>query len=147
MDAAATSLRDEMDTMLSEIGEVNRRLGRLYDAIENGNIDYDVLKPRLLELKAQHDRLLARKVELELLLSQRRIVLASPEVVRQYAGDLRQFLDSSPLLEKKSFIKSFVRGIKITGNEGYITCAFSIPPDNLDEERLGVLPTVQRSGR
>ena len=136
-----------MDTMLSEIGEVNRRLGRLYDAIENGNIDYDVLKPRLLELKAQHDRLLARKVELELLLSQRRIVLASPEVVRQYAGDLRQFLDSSPLLEKKSFIKSFVRGIKITGNEGYITYTFPIPPDSLDEERLGVLPTVRYGGR
>ena len=98
-------------------------------------------------MKAQHDRLLSRKAELELLLSQRRIELASPEVVRQYAEDLRQFLESSPLPEKKAFIKSFVRGIKVTGNEGHITYTFPIPPDNLDEERLGVLPTVRYGGR
>ena len=73
--------------------------------------------------------------------------LASPEVVRQYAEDLRQFLKSSPLPEKKAFIKSFVRGIKVTGNEGHITYTFPIPPDNLDEEGLGVLPTVRYGGR
>jgi len=58
-----------------------------------------------------------------------------------------QSLESSPLPEKKAFIKSFVRAIKVTGNGGHITYTFPIPPDNLDEEKLGVLPTVRYGGR
>ncbi len=57
--------------------------------------------PRLQELKAQHDQLLAQKAELEAILSQRRIELASPEVVRQYVDDLHQFIDTSELTERR----------------------------------------------
>lgn len=60
-----------MDTIMSEIGGVEQRLGNLYNAIENGNIEFHLLKPRLQELKTQHDLLLARKAELDMVLSQR----------------------------------------------------------------------------
>ena len=147
MDAAASSYRHEMDTLVNEIGSVDRRLANLYNAIENGNIDYDLLKPRLQELKTQHDRLLARKAELEMILSQRKIELAGPEVVREYVEDLRQFLDSSDLPERRAFIKGFIKEVRVTGGEGRIRYTFPIPPDNLEEEKLGVLPTVRYGGR
>jgi len=142
MDIASNAYSSEMDTIMSEIGRVEQRLGNLYNAIENGNIEFNLLKPRLQELKAQHDRLLARKAELELILSQRKIELASPEVVRKYVDDLHQFINSSELTERRSFIKSFVKEIKVTGDEGRISYTFPIPPDNHEEEGLGVLPTV-----
>ena len=91
--------------------------------------------------------MLARKSELEALMSQRKIELASPEVVRKYVEDLRQFIDSSDLAERRAFIKSFIKEIKVMGDEGRIKYAFPIPPDNLDEERLGVLSTVRYGGR
>lgn len=147
MDIASSAYSSEMDTIMSEIGGIEQRLGNLYNAIENGNIEFNLLKPRLQELKAQHDRLLARKAELEVILSQRKIELASPEVVRQYVDDLHQFIDSSELTERRSFIKSFVKEIKVIGNEGRISYTFPIPPDNHEEEGLGVLPTVRYGGR
>jgi len=147
MDAATSAYKDEMDTIISEMGGVEQRLGNLYNAIENGNIEFNLLKPRLQELKAQHDRLLARKAELEALMSQRKIELASPEVVRKYVEDLRQFIDSSDLTERRVFIKSFVEEIRVMGDEGRIKYTFPIPPDNHEEEGLGVLPIVRYSGR
>ncbi len=147
MDAATIAYKSEMDTIMSEIGTVEQRLGNLYNAIENGNIEFNLLKPRLQELKSQHDRLLTRKAELETVLSQRKIELASPEIVKQYVDDLCQFIDSSELTERRAFIKSFVKEIKVTGNEGKIRYTFPIPPDNQGEEGLGVLPTVRYGGR
>ena len=147
MDAASCAYKDEVDTIISEIGGVEQRLGNLYNAIENGNIEFHLLKPRLPELRAQHDRLLVRKAELEKILSQRQIELASPEIVRKYVEDLRQFIDSSDLPERRGFIKSFVKEIKVVENNGLIKYAFPIPPDNHEEEGLGVLPIVQYSGR
>lgn len=89
---------------------------------------------------------MARKAKLEVLLGQRRIELASPETVKKYVSDLRQFLDSSNLPARKVFIKSFVKQVKVTGDEGRINYTFPVPPDNMEEESLGVLPTVRYSG-
>ena len=147
MDNAANSYQDEMETLLNEIGNIDRQLDNLYVAIENGNIDYELLKPRLHERRTQHDKLLARKAELEMLLSQRKIELASPKIVGKYVQDLRQFLDSSDLPERRTFIKSFIKEVRVTGTEGKIRYTFPIPPDNLEEEKLGVLPTVRYGGR
>jgi site-specific DNA recombinase len=147
MDTASSAYKSEMDTIMSETGGVEQRLGNLYNAIENGNIEFNLLKPRLQELRAQHNRLLARKAELEVILSQRKIELASPEVVKRYVDDLRQFIDSSELTKRRAFIKSFMKEIKVMGNEGRIRYTFPIPPDNHEEEGLGVLPIVRYSGR
>ena len=134
-----------MDTIISEISRVEQRLSNLYNAIENGNIEFHLLKPRLQELRVQHDRLLTRKSELDGLMSQRKIELVSPEVVRKYVKDLHQFIDTNDLLERKTFIRSFVKEIKVTGNEGRIKYTFPILPDNQEEEGL-VLPAVHHGG-
>jgi site-specific DNA recombinase len=91
--------------------------------------------------------LLSRKSELESLTPQRKVELASPDLVSKYVEDLRQFIDSSELTERKAFIKSFVKEIKVLGDEGRIKYTFPIPPDNHEEKGLGVLPTVRYGGR
>ena len=147
IDAASSAYKHEMDTIIGEIGGVEQRLGNLYNAIENGNIEFNLLKPRLQVLKTQHDRLMDSKAELELVLSQRKIEIASPEEVRKYVEDLHQFIDSNELTERRSFIKSFVKEIKVMGTEGRIRYTFPIPPDNHEEEGLGVLSIVRYGGR
>ena len=84
----------------------------------------------------QHDRLLTQKAELESILSQKKLELASPEPVRQYVEDLRQFIESRVLTERRSFIKSFIKEIRIFGKEGRIRCIFPIPPDSREVPHL-----------
>jgi hypothetical protein len=91
--------------------------------------------------------LLVRKAEPEILLSQRKIELASLEIVRRYIEDLRQFINSSNLPERRASIKSFVKEIKVTGEEGRIMYTFPIPPDNQAEGKMGVLYIVRYGGR
>jgi len=49
-------------------------------------------------------------------------------------------------MERRAFIKSYVKEIKVVGNEGHIRYTFPIPPDNHEEEGLGVLPIVRYGG-
>ena len=65
MDAAATEYRDRLDTILEEIVDVNRRLDRLYDAIETGKLALDDLSPRIKQSKKRKDQLETQKWELE----------------------------------------------------------------------------------
>jgi hypothetical protein len=57
------------------------------------------------------------------------------EVVRKYVEDLRQFIDSSELTERKAFITSFVKEIKVLGDEGRIKYTF--PPLRIIMRRRG----------
>ena len=147
VDAASSAYQHEKETIMSEIAGVEQRLSNLYNAIENGNIEFNLLKPRLQELSFKHDSLLARKVEIETNLSVRRTESASPEVVARYVDDLREFIDGSDLTERRAFIKSFVREVEVMGEEGHIRYSFPIPPDDHEDERLGVLPIVRYSGQ
>ena len=65
------------------------------------------------------------KLELDNLLSDRKVELADLETVKDYVGDLRNLLEESPLADRKSFIKSFIKGVRITGTEVLLT--YNIP--------------------
>jgi site-specific DNA recombinase len=147
MDSTSHEYNEEMQMVVNEVTGVEQRLSNLYNAIENGDINYSLLKPRLLELKEQHDKLLTRKAELEAILSERKMELVSPGLVKSYVEDLHQLLDNSDLSERRAFIKSFVKEIKVDQNEGQIKYTFPVPPDNREEEGLGVLPIVPYGGR
>lgn len=53
------------------------------------------------------------------------------EIVRSYVEDLRNLLNSSSLPERRAFIRSFVKEVKITGD--------TPTPTGISEEEVGVL--------
>lgn len=144
MDENSTQYREELNTVLDEMTEVNHRLERLYDAVESGNIPMADLAPRIRELRIRHEKLNERKIQVEQKLTDRHIELASPEVLSQYVDDLRKLLTVSELTEKKAFIRSFVQGIKVVGDEATLT--YVMPLNGLIEQKIGVLPIVQYGG-
>ncbi len=146
-DIASSSYSIEIGTVQKELIDVNRRLSNIFNAIENGNVDYALLKTRLVELKNQYDKLLVRQAELESLTLQRKIELADPKIIKEYIEELHGFLDSNELLERRAFIKGFIEKITIKGNEGQIKYALPLPPDNIKEDNLKVLTIVQYSGQ
>jgi site-specific DNA recombinase len=52
MDGLALEYRRRLDSVIVEITDVERRLGKLYDAIETGQIRLTDLSPRIQQLKS-----------------------------------------------------------------------------------------------
>ena len=147
MDSASKSYQNELGLILNEMGDVNSRLERLYDAIETGKVKLDDLAPRIRQLSTRQEQLQDRKIEIENMLSDRRVELADLKVVRHYVNDLRNLLSESPLTERRAFIRSFVKEVKVTGDEALLTYTVPLPPEGITNEKAGVLPTVQYGGR
>ena len=147
MDRTSRSYRDELNAIMDEVININHRLERLYDAVETGKIELSDLAPRIHDLRYRQEKLRARKAQLESFLSDRRVELASPEMVANYMDDLRNLLNESSLAERKAFIRSFIREVKVTGDEVLLTYTMPLPPSGIPEEKVGVLSTVQYSGR
>ncbi|MDP2729068.1 MAG: recombinase family protein, partial [Dehalococcoidales bacterium] len=92
-----------------------------------------------------HEKLNERRLQVEQQLSDRHIELAGPEILNRYVNDLRKLLTVSELAEKRAFIRSFVESIKVVGDEATLT--YVMPLNGLIEQKIGVLPIVQYSGR
>jgi DNA repair exonuclease SbcCD ATPase subunit len=146
MDSVGGEYREELDTISDEIASINHRLERLYDALETGKLRLEDLAPRIQQLRYRQEQLQARKWELEALLSDRRVELANLETVTRYIDDLRNLLDESSLTERKSFIRSFVKEVKVTADEVLLTYTMPLPPEGISEERVGVLSSVHYGG-
>ena len=146
MDSAFVNYREELDVTSDEIAGINSRLERLYDALETGKIRLDDLAPRIQQLRHRQEQFQSRKCELEALLSDRRVELADMETVTRCVADLRSLLEESSLTERKSFIRSFVKEVKVTGDEVLLTYTMPLPPQGISEERVGVLCSVHSSG-
>ena len=81
-----------------------------------------------------------------ILLADRRMELVDLETVARCVEDLRNLLEESSIAERKSFIRSFVKEIKVTREEVLLTYTMPLPPEGISEERLPVLYSVHRGG-
>ena len=95
----------------------------------------------------RHDLLQAARLELEQQLSDRRVELADEKTVSSYVSDLHNLLSESSLAEKKSFVRSFVKEVKVTGDEVLLTYTMPMLSRGITEEKLPeVLPMVTLGG-
>jgi site-specific DNA recombinase len=125
---------------------VSRRLDRLYDVLETGNLNIQDLAPRIQALRQHQERLQTARWELDNLLSDRRVELADIETITTYVEDLRNLLNNSSLTDKKSFIKSFIKEVRVRGDE--VTLNYTLPiSGKLTEQIRAVPPIVHYGGR
>jgi len=78
MDAAAR----EYKVISVEIAGVNQSLERLYDALETSSLQLSDLAPRIKRLRQRQEQLHMAQLELENLLSDRKVELADSETVQ-----------------------------------------------------------------
>jgi site-specific DNA recombinase len=140
------SYRDELNLINDTIEDINHRLERLYDAIETGKLDLDDVVIRIRELRSRHEQLQAREIEIESQMSDRKVELADMESIANCVDDLRELLKEGSMSERRTFIKGFVKEVKVTGNEVVLSYTMPIIPDTLTLGKEGVLPTAQYGG-
>ena len=61
--------------------------------------------------------------------------------------DLRDLLNESSISERKTFIRSFVKEVKVTGDEALLNYTIPMLPRGVTEEKLPVLSIVHHGGR
>ena len=141
------SYQEELNTIEKELIDTSARLQRVYDAIETGKIILDDLAPRIRELRERQLKLQTRKEELLSLLSGQKAQVASKEEVAECVTALREILEENSLLERKAFIRSFVKEVKVTNNDVLLTYTLPILPGKVTEEKIPVLSIVHYGGR
>ena len=147
MDTAMRSYQNEFELISDTIADINHRLERLYDAIETGKLNLDDVVIRIHELRQRQEQLQTKRIEIESQMSDRKVELADLETVSCYVDELHDLLREGSLAERRTFIRSFIKEIRVTGNEAVLTYTIPILPEKVTIEKEGVLPIVQYSGR
>ena len=101
----------------------------------------------LQRLRQRQEQLNAARLELENLLSDRKVELADMETLKSHVEDLRNLLEDSSLTERKSFIKSFIREVRVTGTEVLLSYNIPLSAGAASQDTLVVPSTVQYGGQ
>jgi site-specific DNA recombinase len=139
MDTAMRSYMNELELISNAIIDINHRLERLYDAIETGSLNLDDVVVRIRDLRQHQEQLQSKRSEIESQISDRKVELADLETISCCVDELHALLKGGTLAERRTFIKSFVREIQVTGNGVILTYTMPIPPEKLIIEKEGVL--------
>ena len=130
MDGLAHEQRQRLQTIESELVDVKRRLGRLYDLAETTDLDVDDFKPRIRDHRERQEKLEASAEKARAMLSQRRDVLDDVETITAYAQDMSEFLNESELTERRAFIESFVKETVVQPGNALLRYAIPMPEDS-----------------
>ena len=143
IDAMAGELSGRLDVIDAELGDVQSRLQRLYEALETSELTLEVLSPRIFSLRHREEQLEAARDDAERQLEQRRVELPTTEEIKGYVADFREFLQEGTFPERKALIRNFVEGIEVTGDEATLTYTIPMPNDGVTRESASVLDFVQ----
>ena len=154
MDGVAHEQRQRLETVESELGEVRRRLDRLYTLVETTDMEMGDILPRIRDHKERQEKLEATAEEARVMLSERRAVLDDVETITAYANDMSDFLKTSELTESRAFIESFVKEIVVSPGNAVVRYTIPMPDDSripgMDAEEIAlhgsVLSTVKNGG-
>jgi len=126
--------------------DVDTRLEHLYDALETRSFSAEELAPRIRKLQSKRDELMVKKNHAETDLQSDIVTVPDLQIVQDYADDLKALLGSSPIIEQRAFLKTFIESIEMGGTEFTVDYTFPMPPNNLKREVFGVLP-FEMNGR
>jgi site-specific DNA recombinase len=147
LDLASGDDRDRLGAVNAQIEDINGRLERLYDALETGKVHLEDVSMRIQQHRDHLKQLQVTKWEIETRLSLGHMEPLDEQTVQRHVEDMRDLLTNSPLTERRSFVKSFVKEVKVTGNDVLLTYTMPMSPNRVLQEGVTVLDTVQYGGR
>ena len=137
--------QDRIQTVDTQMNDINTRLGRLYDAIETGKVSIDELAPRIRELKSLKDHLDESRIQAEADAILQHSHVLDMNAIKNYVADLKVLLEEADNAERKTFLRSFVKRIVVDNDRVTVEYKLPVPPANERKKDL-VLPTVKLGG-
>ncbi len=99
-----------------QLDECTKRLQRLFAAVETGKMELDDLAPRIRELKQQIEQLQSKRRGIET--ENVRAIQVTQSEIQHYVEDLRSLLMTGTLIERKSFLRSWIRRVEFSKSAG-----------------------------
>ena len=143
IDAMAGELSGRLEVIEAELGDVRKRLEKLYEAIETSELTLEVLSPRIFSLRHREEQLEAAREDAETHLEHRRVELPNTEEIARYVAEFQDFLKDGTIPERKALIRNFVEGIEVMGDEATLTYTVPMPSDGVTSESASVLDFVK----
>jgi site-specific DNA recombinase len=146
LQAFQSEVQEKLEFLEQKLTDVERRLNKLYRLIESDKVELDDIGPRLRELNTSKDQLLSEQNTLRQREGQEGIPCPPRREVKRYVEDLRETLDKGSLMERKGFLRSFIKRIDLNHPRAEIEYTVPLtPPKSRDSLRREVL-YIDRSG-
>ena len=139
---------EQLSEIGQQLGQAQGRLSKLYAALETGNVDLEDLAPRIKELRAQQNELEDRRSELLDKMNEKAPDSLNTKQVQEYVSSLRTLLASSSFIERKSFLRSFVKRIELDEPRVVIDYTMPLPINGLtSKEEVLCIDKIGSAGR
>ena len=132
--------RQTLHMLEKQIVDVETRLEHLYEALETRAFSTEELAPRIRKLQSKQQELISKKNQAELDLQSDIVTVPDLRIVQDYADDLKALLGTSPIIEQRTFLKTFIESIQMGETEFTVDYTLPMPPNNVKREVFGVLP-------
>ena len=121
---------DERAAVATQLAEVNRKLERLYEAVEGGLIPHAQLAPRIAHQSGERESLTARLAALPT--TERNPILAiAPEEVAAWVANMRATFDRGNIDERRALLRAWVK--RITADGDRLTIEYTFPTVGVDD--------------
>ena len=100
-------------SLQANIEEKRERRRKLYNTIETGTLNYSDVAPRIKELNDEVDLLTAEIQEIKAQKTHQEPIELTDEEIRPYVLDLKETLMTGSIVERKSFMRTFIKEIRI----------------------------------
>jgi hypothetical protein len=126
---------EKLAPLKAQLEGVEKQQRRYFELIESEAIAIGDVAPRLKELSAAKEALLAEREKLETSSRQKPTVLPSPLPVKAFVEDLRATLREGSLMQQKAFLRAFIKQIGIRDQDAEIeyTCPIGLTGNRRNE--------------
>ena len=104
------------------------------------------VSPRIHQHGHRQEQLEAAHEEIQDRIKGRKQEVVDIKTVTKYAAELRELLAKGSIVDRRSFVRSFVKEIRVGKEEAKIKYTIPMPPEDTSEEEASVLPIVQFGG-
>ena len=143
LDGSIRNYQERLEAIDREAAQWESRLGRLYDFVETKTIEPVRMAKRIAEVQDRVNEMRKSRFEVEEDIRRRRLEPLDPEVVVEYVNDLKKFLESSNIFERRAFLATFIESLE--AGDGEITFNYGLPLDGAKQETVsvpGIVPPI-----
>ena len=141
-----TQLKERLQSLDTQLKDVEQRLGRHYDALEIGKMELDDLAPRIKELKQHQDLLRRAKAEIRDTFVAGKVEMVNRDAVIGYLHNLKGVLQYGSVAEQRSFLRAFIQTIDLKHSQVTINYTLPLPPEGVSLDLPRVLDIAQYGG-